>query len=168
VRAASYASRIAGLLIPVGACHEGADGVGGGAAFVEGAAQFFQDGSLDPETLRQAAGGGGGRDALRGLVEIPQGAFQRLPAGEGKPEAVIAAEGAVGGGDRSPSPARPLNVAARAPAATPRRVISARPRVSRPALVLFPKPRPSLIPAATAIGFFSAPPNSTPATSELV
>src|ERR1051326_4027989 len=69
---------------------------------------------------------------------------------------------------RSPMPERPARVSRRAPQATARRVISARPRVIRAATVLWPRPRPSQIPAAMAITFLSAPPSSTPATSSLV
>src|SRR5712664_929602 len=66
---------------------------------------------------------------------------------------------------RSPIPARPANVIGWAPSVTPRRVISARPRVIRAARVLKPSPRPSRIPAARAITFLSAPASSTPITS---
>src|SRR5882672_1483399 len=66
---------------------------------------------------------------------------------------------------RSPRPARPANVIGCAPSATPSRVISARPRVINAARVLKPSPSPSRMPAARAMTFFSAPPNSTPITS---
>ena len=55
-----------------------------------------------------------------------------------------------------------------APPATPRRVISAMPRVINAALALSPKPRPSQMPDPMAMMFLSAPPNSTPAMSSLV
>ena len=61
--------------------------------------------------------------------------------------------------DPRPSPA---NVSGFAPAASPSRIISARPRVIRPALPLSPNPRPSAAPAAMATMFFSAPHSSTP------
>src|SRR6266545_668663 len=51
------------------------------------------------------------------------------------------------------------------PSATPRRVISARPRVISAARVLKPRPRPSRMPAASAITFLRAPASSTPTTS---
>ncbi|MNL71034.1 hypothetical protein D3C87_1961200 [compost metagenome] len=51
---------------------------------------------------------------------------------------------------KSPMPDRPLKVAGLAPRCTPRRDISARPRVSKSALVLSPKPRPLARPAAIA------------------
>ncbi len=63
---------------------------------------------------------------------------------------------------RSPIPASPAKVSGFAPAAIPSRVISARPRVSSPALPLSPKPRPSAAPAAMATTFLSAPHSSTP------
>src|SRR5881396_3591824 len=66
---------------------------------------------------------------------------------------------------RSPIPARPANVIGCAPSFTPRRVISASPRVISAARVLKPSPSPSRIPAARAITFFSAPASSTPTTS---
>src|ERR1700675_3452768 len=69
---------------------------------------------------------------------------------------------------RSPIPAKPAKVCDSAPWATPKRVISARPRVSRAALALSPKPRPSQMPAAMPITFLSAPANSTPTTSAFV
>src|SRR5881394_4012001 len=62
-------------------------------------------------------------------------------------------------------PASPANVIGCAPRATPRRVISASPRVINAARVLNPRPRPSRIPAANAITFLSAPASSTPTTS---
>src|SRR6266540_1739096 len=66
---------------------------------------------------------------------------------------------------RSPMPARPANVIGWAPSVTPRRVISARPRVISAARVLKPRPRPSRMPAASAITFLRAPASSTPTTS---
>src|SRR5437016_7550833 len=69
---------------------------------------------------------------------------------------------------RSPIPASPANVRGFAPSATPNRVISARPRVITAARVLYPNPRPSRIPAATAMTFLSAPPSSTPMASVVV
>ena len=68
---------------------------------------------------------------------------------------------------RSPMPVRPMKVSARAPSAAPRRAISARPRVINAARALSPRPSPSLIPAASAMTFFTAPPISTPVTSSL-
>src|SRR5579862_3283263 len=65
---------------------------------------------------------------------------------------------------RSPSPESPASVCRSAPSWTARRVISARPRVISAARVLWPNPRPSLTPAASAITFFTAPPISTPTT----
>ena len=69
---------------------------------------------------------------------------------------------------RSPTPASPAKVSGCAPAATPRRVISARPRVMIPALAESPKPSPSTVPAASATTFFSAPASSTPIRSGFV
>ena len=65
----------------------------------------------------------------------------------------------------SPRPASPANVPGLPPMATPRRVISATPRLITMARVLSPVPRPSAIPAAIATTFFRAPPTSTPITS---
>ena len=65
----------------------------------------------------------------------------------------------------SPIPASPANVSGFAPAAIPSLVISARPRVIRPALPLSPKPSPSAAPAAIATMFFRAPHSSTPSRS---
>ena len=69
---------------------------------------------------------------------------------------------------RSPRPARPMNVPMCAPWITPSRVISATLRVIRLARELSPKPRPSDMPTATAMGFLAAPQNSTPTTSSLL
>jgi len=66
---------------------------------------------------------------------------------------------------RSPNPLNPQKVCACAPMATPSRAISTTPRVTSAAFAFAPNPRPSLTPVAMAIGFFSAPPSSTPATS---
>ena len=64
-------------------------------------------------------------------------------------------------------PASPANVSGFAPAAMPRRIISASPRVRSPALPLSPKPSPSAAPAAMATTFLSAPASSTPRMSWL-
>ena len=69
---------------------------------------------------------------------------------------------------RSPIPARPANVWASPPIATPSRVSSASPRVITIARVLSPTPRPWAMPHAMATTFFSAPPSSQPMTSWLV
>ena len=61
-----------------------------------------------------------------------------------------------------------MNVSGCAPIATPRRVISARPRVMSAARALKPMPRPSQAPMATAITFLIAPPTCTPIGSALV
>src|SRR5438105_2050035 len=68
---------------------------------------------------------------------------------------------------RSPMPASPANVSARAPAASPSRVISARPRAMREAFALSPSLSPSTPPAARAITFFAAAQSSTPTRSGL-
>ena len=65
-------------------------------------------------------------------------------------------------------PARPVKVAMCAPWIIPSRVISAMLRVMRLARELSPNPSPSDMPTATAIGFLTAPQNSTPTTSSLV
>ena len=69
---------------------------------------------------------------------------------------------------RSPIPDKPENVAKSAPIARPSRVISAIPLVISAALVLSPYPKPSAIPAASAITFFNAPPIHIPRTSGLM
>src|SRR5438128_5318719 len=89
----------------------------------------------------------------------------RLPSPSSTPSWWLRDSGPVAVSRRSPMPARPANVAGSAPSATPSRVISASPRVSSAARVLCPNPSPSRMPAASAITFLSAPPNSTPATS---
>src|SRR3990172_5293124 len=67
---------------------------------------------------------------------------------------------------KSPRPARPASVSARAPIATPSRAISRTPLVTSAANALCPKPSPSTTPAAMAITFLSDPPNSTPKGSD--
>ena len=69
---------------------------------------------------------------------------------------------------RSPKPVRPEKVSAAPPSATPRRVISAKPRVMTMARVFSPTPSPSAMPAEMAITFLSGPPSSQPMTSVLV
>ena len=61
---------------------------------------------------------------------------------------------------KSPTPDRPEKVRASPPSSWPRRAISAMPRVMSMAFVLSPKPYPSLMPTATAMMFFMAPPSS--------
>ena len=66
---------------------------------------------------------------------------------------------------RSPSPANPIRVSRLPPMAASRRPVSASPRVMSAARALWPKPNPSLAPAAIASTFLIAPPTSTPAMS---
>ena len=68
---------------------------------------------------------------------------------------------------RSPRPDRPMKVSGLAPSAKPRRVISARPRVTSAARAFKPKSRPSHSPVAIASTFLTAPPTSTPTMSSL-
>src|SRR5438094_4856106 len=89
----------------------------------------------------------------------------RFPRPSSTPSEWLRDSGPVAVRIKSPMPASPANVAGSAPSATPRRVISASPRVTSAALVLYPIPRPSRIPAASAMTFLSAPPSSTPITS---
>jgi hypothetical protein len=69
---------------------------------------------------------------------------------------------------RSPSPASPAKVSGSAPSATPRRAVSASPRVMSEARVLSPNPIPAATPQASAMTFLPAPPSSQPITSVLV
>jgi hypothetical protein len=62
-------------------------------------------------------------------------------------------------------PPNPMNVDARAPSASPKRVISAKPRVMSAVRVFAPNPIPSAMPVAIAMTFFTAPPTSTPTMS---
>ena len=66
---------------------------------------------------------------------------------------------------RSPMPARPMQVMASPPRAEEIRPISARPRVMSAARVLSPKPRPTHMPHAMAMTFFTAAQTSTPVRS---
>mmetsp|Transcript_11230 Transcript_11230/g.38256 ORF Transcript_11230/g.38256 Transcript_11230/m.38256 type:complete len:258 (+) Transcript_11230:2796-3569(+) len=66
----------------------------------------------------------------------------------------------------SPTPERPLIVVGDAPMASASLRVSLQPRVTSAAIALVPRPRPSHMPAAIAITFFTAPPISTPTTSE--
>ena len=66
-----------------------------------------------------------------------------------------------------PAPRGPSASRAGRRAPRTRRPVSARPRVISAARALWPKPRPSLAPAAIASTFFTAPPTSTPAMSSL-
>jgi hypothetical protein len=66
---------------------------------------------------------------------------------------------------RSPRPARPINDSRWPPSASDSRPVSASPRVMSAARALWPKPSPSLAPAAIASTFLIAPPTSTPVMS---
>src|SRR5436309_8658655 len=90
---------------------------------------------------------------------------RRFPSPSSTPSWWLRDRGPVAVRIRSPIPARPANVAGSAPSATPNRVISASPRVISAARVLWPSPRPSRMPAASAMTFLSAPASSTPSTS---
>src|SRR5438874_8256032 len=89
----------------------------------------------------------------------------RFPSPSSTPSWWLRDRGPVAVRIRSPIPARPANVAGSAPSATPNRVISASPRVISAARVLWPSPRPSKMPAASAMTFLRAPASSTPSTS---
>ena len=65
-------------------------------------------------------------------------------------------------------PASPLKVIGSPPMAMPSRLSSASPRVITAARVLSPVPRPSAMPEAIAMTFFSAPATSQPMTSWFV
>ena len=56
-------------------------------------------------------------------------------------------------------------MAGSAPSAIPSRIISASPRVIRVAWAFSPNPSPAAIPLASAMTFFTEPPNSAPTTS---
>src|SRR4029077_16435761 len=90
---------------------------------------------------------------------------RRFPSPSSTPSWWLRDRGPVAVRMRSPIPASPANVAGSAPSATPKRVISASPRVIRAARVLWPMPSPSKMPAARAMTFLSAPASSTPSTS---
>mmetsp|Transcript_87569 Transcript_87569/g.175186 ORF Transcript_87569/g.175186 Transcript_87569/m.175186 type:complete len:200 (+) Transcript_87569:345-944(+) len=68
----------------------------------------------------------------------------------------------------SPTPDRPDSVDARPPSEIEILLISTQPRVTRAAIAFVPRPSPSLIPAARAMTFLTAPPTSRPMTSRLV
>ena len=69
---------------------------------------------------------------------------------------------------RSPMPARPASVSLRPPRRSASREVSAIARVISSALVLSPRPRPSLTPQHSAATFLSAPASSTPTMSSCV
>mmetsp|Transcript_36970 Transcript_36970/g.52226 ORF Transcript_36970/g.52226 Transcript_36970/m.52226 type:complete len:238 (-) Transcript_36970:798-1511(-) len=68
----------------------------------------------------------------------------------------------------SPTPDNPASVLGFAPKVSPSRLISPQPLVTKPLIAFVPSPRPSHIPAASAMTFLTAPPISTPMTSLLV
>ena len=88
-----------------------------------------------------------------------------LPDASARPKRRLRDWSSVQVSTRSPRPASPMNVSFSAPNATPRRIISASPRVISATRVLAPKPRPSEMPAPIASTFLVAPPTSTPTTS---
>ena len=61
-----------------------------------------------------------------------------------------------------------MKVSRAAPSFTPRRIISASPRVISATRVLAPKPMPSAMPEPMAMTFLTAPPTSTPMMSVCV
>ena len=90
-----------------------------------------------------------------------------LPSAKPKPTRRLRESAPVQVSIRSPMPASPIRVLGWAPMATARRVISARPRVTRAARALRPYSRPSERPVAMAMMFFTAPPTATPTASLL-
>src|SRR3989442_15605671 len=90
---------------------------------------------------------------------------RRFPSPSSTPSWWLRDRGPVAVRMRSPIPASPAKVAGSAPSATPRRGISASPRVISAAPGVWPIPRPSRIPAARAMTFLSAPASSTPSMS---
>src|SRR5207302_6907784 len=99
------------------------------------------------------------------LARPASASSSRFPLPSSTPSRWLRDSGPVAVRMRSPIPASPAKVAGSAPSATPRRVISANPRVIRAARVLWPIPRPSRMPAARAMTFLSAPASSTPSMS---
>mmetsp|Transcript_35131 Transcript_35131/g.47476 ORF Transcript_35131/g.47476 Transcript_35131/m.47476 type:complete len:201 (-) Transcript_35131:211-813(-) len=65
----------------------------------------------------------------------------------------------------SPTPESPARVDDFPPSRAERFCISRHPTVTRAAMALVPRPRPSLMPAANAMTFLTAPPTSRPITS---
>ena len=78
------------------------------------------------------------------------------------PHGPVPAEAPVQVSTRSPMPARPAKVSGRAPSATPRRLISASPRVMSAATALCPSSRPAADTRRQCDHILRAPPSSTP------
>ena len=137
-------------------------------ALEEGVVDLLGDGHLDAQPLgqRRAPRRPCRRPRPRRAESASISAHVR-PAASSTPRRWLRDSGEQQVAMTSPMPARPAKVSGLAPAATPRRVISARPRVMMPALPLSPKPSRSAAPAAMATMFLSAPHSSTPMTSRL-
>ena len=106
--------------------------------------------------------------ALGDVAELRQDPASGSPRASAKPDAPVARQVA-GAGEHEVAQARRGPSASRAgrPCAAASRPVSASPRVISAARALWPKPRPSLAPAAIASTFLTAPPISTPAMSSL-
>ncbi len=148
--------------------HEVADAVDGAAAVLERLVHVGRHRHLDAEPRAEVVQGVRRRDALHDL------AHQLLELGRrvARARAVRRPCGCGCGATcrwrscRRCRPGRRRSRSAR-PRHDPSRMTSARLRVIRLARVLSPKPRPSDMPTAMAMGFLAAPQNSTPTTSAL-
>jgi hypothetical protein len=118
--------------------------------------------------LRQLVGGLGRTHALGDLLQPGQNLLDLPAAPDPEPTRRLRDRSPVQVSTRSPTPDSPRKVTGFAPKATPSRVISASPRVISAARELSPDSMPSATPTAIAMTFLSAPPSSTPTTSELV
>ena len=146
--------------------HERGDRAAGRLTLEQYAVHGIDDRHLDSFTGRELA------RALRGDYTFRDGLLvsaERLPAFSPSrprlpPRGCGSASPCTSARDHRGRPAR-RTCSARAPSATPSRVISASPRVISAARELNPSPSPSAMPVATAMTFLSAPPSSTPVTS---
>ena len=137
-------------------------------ALEEDGAHGLADGHADPGASGQDQRRADSGNALRHHAREGLGLREGTAARQSHAERAVARQAPVHVSTRSPRPLRPAKVAGVAPRATPRRVISASPRVTNAARASSPRPSPSPSPVASAIAFFMAPPISTPATSRLV
>ena len=116
----------------------------------------------------QFAGDGRGADAFGDVADQLGDGLPVPPGRQVQADLVVTAERAGASGDQVAQAGQAGEGQGLAPAATPSRAISARPRVINAERASTPMSRPSATPVAMAIQFFRAPPYSTPVTSELV
>ena len=142
--------------------HQVGHRVAGRLAVEEDLVDLVRDRHLDAALLGLVVDAPGGGDPFGDVDHAREHGAGRLAPADPLADGAVAAVRAVAGRDQVADAGQAGERRRLRPRLTANRVISTRPRVSKAALALSPKPRPSQIPAAIPRMFFKAPASSTP------